>query len=239
MIFWSNPGRGSFTVRADSGFELYFENPAKRKDTKVVLRPSDGVTISLRISCKKKNIKSIEIVLPYRNDQFTSTPSEIATEDRMISAAKHVSMKQTVVTKSIVSRESSQVEEALKRSIEYSKALETEEEVQLKRALAFSCMDSSYIDDGITFEDKNSLAEANKKLSSTEATEMIESESDDMEVAIRESLLFSRNEQKHNNAESEIETAIKESLLIAEAQRNKEEAEIEEMIRAIQNIGNE
>jgi len=190
MIFWPNPDRGSFTVRADSGFELHYENPAQRKDTKVVLRPSDDLTIDLRISSKKKNLKSIEIVFPNRNGQFSLTPAEIAEEERMVSAAKSLSMRETVATKSTFLRESSQIEEALKRSMEYS--LETEEEILIKRAIAFS----SCTDDEVNFEGKKSLAEENRKLSSTETTKNEGSESDEMEVAIRESLLLSKTEQK-------------------------------------------
>jgi len=236
MNFWLNPGRGSFTVRADSGFELYAEDPGRLKDTKVILKQSDDLTIDLRISSRKKKIKSIEIVFPERNEHFSLTPSEIAAEDHMLSAAKKESMKEAVSIKSLVSRESLHMKEALKKSIEFDRALETEEDVQLKKAIAFSCMNSSDHNYDEPFSDlKTSLIDENKNISKYNLKASAKNrEDDDMEAAIRESLLLlnGNNDTILDSKESPIDDNEKISIYdLKVSAENREDDDMESAIR--------
>lgn len=189
MTFWMDPGKGSFTVRADSGFVLHFDNPATRENTKVVFRSRDENDDEIRMDLKirsRTKIKPVEITSRPQNKEYLPLPCEVANEDKMISTVRNLSLKEAAELKSAEAKVSSELNMAMKQSLNIAareSELKYDEETMLEKAIALSkeCNFNVSDDHDLEAAIKQSLALEESRKQPT---------CDDIDAAIRESLLY-------------------------------------------------
>lgn len=134
MIYTVNRGKGSFTVKANSGFVLY--PPEAPKDTKVILRNAPEKVPALPKPSNRTILQGALI----NNDPL---PAEVAATDTAVEESRKDQQKVLKETK----KEEKMLTHAVSMSLLHAKEEEKEDEIMMTRALSLSTMESTRVDD--------------------------------------------------------------------------------------------
>jgi hypothetical protein len=126
--FTLNPGKGSFSVKANSGFKLYAPNLPK--DTKVIVREAPEPLVTLPASFTGRGPR------PTTPSEYSPSPAEVAANDAQFEESKRVYEKEIGRAK----REGTLLTKALSLSLLDIEEEKQEEEETLKQALSLSML---------------------------------------------------------------------------------------------------
>ena len=217
MIFWINKGKGSFTVRADSGIELEFDDPSRCQDTKILLQPlKDNVHIDLR-KIRQKQLQPSQTHTPEKAMSLCFPLAiEVAEDDRLMEQVKTASLKEAQYMDSCTAKEISEIKRAIKISeLEQNDTYSNDEDVKLlEYALTLSA------------------AEANVGRGNI----MQLSENEKIQTAIQRSLEGTDYIELSSKLEEDLKIAVKESLIQTTMERELEQVEMYESIKLVESL---
>eukprot|EP00559_Dactyliosolen_fragilissimus_P001360 CAMPEP_0184866158 /NCGR_PEP_ID=MMETSP0580-20130426/21110_1 /TAXON_ID=1118495 /ORGANISM="Dactyliosolen fragilissimus" /LENGTH=336 /DNA_ID=CAMNT_0027365679 /DNA_START=148 /DNA_END=1158 /DNA_ORIENTATION=- len=123
MEYKVNPGKGSFSVNAMSGIDLYGENN-QREDTKVVVLPrnenEDDITLFQQTVQHHTSTNRQQITERSLHDEDDNYPSvtEVMLEDKLLEEAQDLSLQESSRLQSIIDREKNEEEKAIIQSLQ-------------------------------------------------------------------------------------------------------------------------
>mmetsp|Transcript_124794 Transcript_124794/g.186421 ORF Transcript_124794/g.186421 Transcript_124794/m.186421 type:complete len:241 (+) Transcript_124794:268-990(+) len=135
MIFTLNPGKGSFSVKANSGFKLYA--PCLPSDTKVIVQQAPEPRVALPASFTGRGPR------PAAPSDYSPSPAEVAANDAQFEDSKREYEKQI----GLANREGRLLEKTLSMSFLEAEAEKEQEEGMLKQALSLSALEGVDQDD--------------------------------------------------------------------------------------------
>eukprot|EP00555_Chaetoceros_dichaeta_P005561 CAMPEP_0198257680 /NCGR_PEP_ID=MMETSP1447-20131203/7287_1 /TAXON_ID=420782 /ORGANISM="Chaetoceros dichaeta, Strain CCMP1751" /LENGTH=632 /DNA_ID=CAMNT_0043944633 /DNA_START=66 /DNA_END=1964 /DNA_ORIENTATION=+ len=224
MDFKLNHGKGSFSVDALSGIDLYAESNQQKEDSKVLIVPArptaDGINLTGR---RKQTAPTTTSTTTTTTTDDDPLPSEVAADDKLISNAKRISYIETARrTANGVREDEKNLTMALNDSTVWIEEEEEEERRSMERAIGESLM--------VVFEP---CVSASSSASASSAVEEEDVENDALKEAIRESLRVSaaaaaaaaaeETNRSSDTVNHDFELAIRESLEFTEARSLEEE----------------
>jgi len=230
MSFQLNHGKGSFTVDALSGIDLY--NPDLFKsDTKVLVKhSSDNSNVQLvnrdtpktfrtehlnsfsRMSSKLSSNSSEDQEDHLQNSEHLPTPAEIARDEKELEEALKLSQSEASKHQSLKDKEKQAMEQALLDSLNMEKVMEEEERI-MKEIMELSKNDEN------AFQKEEELMKQVMQLSMDHEREAALREEEELKAVLAQSL----NESHTNFVDKEDDILFHEALKLSQDEQQREQ----------------
>lgn len=231
MSFQLNHGKGSFTVDALSGIDLY--NPDLFKsDTKVLVKhSSDNNNVQLvnrdtsktyrtehlnsfsRMSSKLSSNSSEDQEDKLQNSDHLPTPAELARDEKELEEALKLSQSEASKHQSLKDKEKQAMEQALQDSLNMEKEMEEEERIMKE------IMELSKNEENVAFQKDEELMKQVMQLSMDHEREAALREEEELKAVLAQSM----NESPGNGVVEEDDILFHEALKLSQDEQHQEQ----------------